>query len=109
MGSECANPRTRPRTPSPAGSARHQRLGVRDELFALAAVTAVLRSAIACAGRMNASEEGRESKLLDHVAELTTIAAIRSVAFSPRRGEAVMAVAEVHRRRSKPSDASGIS
>ena len=56
--------------------------------------TVVLSSAIACAGRMNASEEGPESKQLDHVAKLTTTAAIRS-AFSPRRGKAVMAVVEV--------------
>jgi hypothetical protein len=55
-----------------------QRRGLRDELFAPAAVTVVLSSAIACAGRMKASEEGRESK--DHVAKLTTTAAIRSAA-----------------------------
>ena len=55
-----------------------QRRALRDELFAPAAVTVVLSTAIACAGRMNACEEGRESKQLDHVAKLTTTAAMRS-------------------------------
>ena len=51
----------------------------------------VLNRAIACAGRMNASEEGRESKQLDHVRHRGDA----QCAFSPRRGEAVIAVVEV--------------